>query len=56
MVLDRGAMVGDNQAITQLKEGEGPWEVVSQDVGYSSGENSIHENLNECAGDLKVER
>lgn len=28
------------------------WDSVQQDVGYSSGENSIHEALNTCADHL----
>uniref|UniRef100_A0A914WRJ9 KASH domain-containing protein n=1 Tax=Plectus sambesii TaxID=2011161 RepID=A0A914WRJ9_9BILA len=57
IVHNRAAMVGSSDAIATLKSsGVGPWEVVPQDIGYSSGENSIHEALCDVGIELKVTR
>lgn len=57
IVHNRAAMVGSSDAIVALKNsGVGPWEVVPQDIGYSSGENSIHEALCDVGIELKVTR
>jgi hypothetical protein len=57
IVHNRSAMVGSSDAIATLKSsGVGPWEVVPQDIGYSSGENSIHEALCDVGIELKVTR
>ncbi len=51
VVYNRSAMVGSNEAVLTLKA-EGDWtpgrvEIVHQDVGYSSGENSFHEGVHD---------